>query len=144
MLRVEQVDLLGLDESDTLHADDAEQVDAQSADNSRGHGVDQRHQFAEEAKHDGHDSRGHQHGGGVVAGDRHERVVLAIVRTGTPAEHANNDIVRAVGDEVEADEFFDVVGLASQLCCEFVNVEAHLVKMRGAFRHSGDEDERDT
>ena len=34
LLRVEQVDLLGLDEGHTLHADHAEQVDAQSAHDS--------------------------------------------------------------------------------------------------------------
>ena len=52
-------------------------------------------------------------------------------------------IIRAVGDEVETDQFLDVVGLASHFGGEFVDVEAHLVKVRSGFRHGGDEDQRD-
>ena len=93
LLRVEEVDLLRLDERDALHTDHAEEVDAQAADNCGGHGVDQRNKFAEEAQHDRHATRSHEDGGGVVACDRHERVVLTVVRACASAEQADDDII---------------------------------------------------
>jgi len=142
LLRVEEIDLLRLDECHALHADHAEEINAQAANDRCRHGVDQSYKFAEEAKDDSHTASRHENGSRVVACDRHERVVFAVVRASATTEEANYEVVRTISDEVETDEFLDVEWLAPEFVSEFVNVEAHLVEMSSGFGHCGDEDER--
>ena len=49
------------------------------------------------------------------------------------AEETDDEIIGAVGDKIQSDQFLDVERLASQFGCEFVNVETHLIEMRRRF-----------
>ncbi len=92
-------------------------------------------------KIDCHSAGSHQHGGGVVAGDGHQAVVFAVVRSGAAAQHAHHQVVGSIGNQVKPDEFLDLEGLALQFRSQCVDVEAHLVDVGGAFRDGGDEDQ---
>ena len=105
--------------------------------------VNNRRQLADERHHDGHDARGHQHRDGVVARDGHQRVVLAVVGACAAAQEADDDIIGAIADQVETDQFLDVERLPAHFSGQLVNVQTHLVQVRGGFRDGGDEDQRD-
>ena len=69
-------------EGNTLHANHAKEVDGQPTAHSRGHRAHQGLQLADKAQQDGDNAGRHQNRAGVVAGDSHQRIVLAVVGAG--------------------------------------------------------------
>ena len=70
-------------------------------------------------------------------------LVLAVVRTGAAAEHPDHDVVGAVGNEIEADEFLDLDGWLSEFLRQGVDIETHLVKVGRTLGDGRDRYERD-
>ncbi len=75
---------------------------------------------------------------GVVTGDHHQGVVLAVVGASGGAEEAVHQVVQPIQHQVQADEFGKTQLLASLLLCQVVNIQADLVEVGSGFRDGGD------
>ena len=88
-------------------------------------------------------ARRHQHRHRVVAGDRHQAVVLAVVGAGAAAQHADHHVIGAVRHQVEPDQVLDLKWACAQFLGQLVDVQAHLVQVGRALRDGGDGDQGD-
>src|SRR5688572_14989198 len=83
----------------------------------------------------------------MLARDRHQRVVLAVVGAGGGAKEAVDEIADAVEDEVPADVAVELRLLAALVLGQAIRVQADLVEVRGRLgdggdRHDGDAEDR--
>ena len=140
MAWVEQAHALAHHQRDTLHPNDAEQVDGQAARDGGGQRAHQGRQLGDEAEQHGDDAGGEQDRTGVVAANRHERVVLAVVGAWAGAEQAVHRVGDAVENQVEANELAQADGRPAHLLSQAVHVQANLVQVGRRLRNGGDGD----